>query len=225
MSSLTEATIRKLALLNLSTEQMAGVLDILADIQAADDERRRKQRDRTAKHRRNVTVTLPDGDPGGSGAGNVDVTLQSRDCNTKEKSPLHPPKENISSQGSNAHARDLMADDFRDFWETYPHRVSWPTARDAYFAVREAGASHGDIIAGVQRYAKSKPSDRQWLNPARFLTDRRWLDKPGPTPTESGPLTLVSGASSHVQANRRSGNLGEAVARRMAANPLFNRSC
>lgn len=78
-------TLRKLAELNLAPEQMAGVLDILADLQEDEEKRKADQRDRVRKHRMkqtcNVTETLHE-----------DYTPLS----DKEKSPT-PPKEINSS--------------------------------------------------------------------------------------------------------------------------------
>jgi hypothetical protein len=79
--SISADTLRKLAALKLDPDQMAGVLDVLADIQSADEDRKAKQRERVqrhrAKHNSNVTETL-------------------QECYTppsdKEKSPT-PPKE------------------------------------------------------------------------------------------------------------------------------------
>jgi hypothetical protein len=79
--SITAATLRKLAMLNLSSDQMTGVLDVLADSVEADEARRaalaeRKRRNRSASRDSHVTVTgqsQPNPSP-------------------KEKSPT-PPKE------------------------------------------------------------------------------------------------------------------------------------
>lgn len=58
------ATLRKLSALSLSAEQMAGVLDILATNEEADEARKAAQRERTQRARekqRNATVTLQPG--------------------------------------------------------------------------------------------------------------------------------------------------------------------
>lgn len=60
--SLQAETLRRLATLRLDTDQMAGVLAIIADMSGAEEDRRAKQRDRTRRHRAaqrdgNVTVT------------------------------------------------------------------------------------------------------------------------------------------------------------------------
>lgn len=63
---ISSATLRKLADLNLSPEQMAGVLGLLADQAQAEEERKAAQRERTRKSR---------------ASRNDDVTLQTRDSN------------------------------------------------------------------------------------------------------------------------------------------------
>jgi hypothetical protein len=126
-------TLRKLAELNLAPEQMAGVLDILADLQEADEKRKQDQRERVRKHRMkqtcNVTETLHEGYEPPS---------------DKEKSPT-PPKEINSpqslrsetkrgarlptdwalpkqwgewaiSEGHSEQSIRIQADKFRDFW-------------------------------------------------------------------------------------------------------------
>lgn len=91
---ISSATLRKLAELNLSPEQMTGVLSLLADQAQAEEDRKAAQRERTRKSRasRNAAVTLQDRD------GNEDVTL--RACDNEEtvslspvppSSPPHPP--------------------------------------------------------------------------------------------------------------------------------------
>ena len=56
--SVTAAELRKLAALNLSPEQMAGVLGLLADRVEADEQRRASQAERKRRSRdKSVTVT------------------------------------------------------------------------------------------------------------------------------------------------------------------------
>lgn len=84
---ISSATLRKLADLNLSPEQMAGVLGLLADQAQAEEERKAAQRERTRKSRasRNADVTLQVCD------GNETVTDQSRDnTGTVSLSPVPP---------------------------------------------------------------------------------------------------------------------------------------
>lgn len=134
--SLTSDALRKLATLSLSSEQMAGVLDILADIQSADEQRKADQRDRVRRHREkhncNVTETSPERDT---------------PIPDKEKSPTPPKEINLSptslrsetkratrlpdnwalplpwgqwalDQGFPSNAIRLEADKFADFWRS-----------------------------------------------------------------------------------------------------------
>lgn len=63
------------------------------------------------------------------------------------------------------------------FWPKYPHQVGLPKARAAFLIARRK-ASVDEILAGVERYRLSKPPDRDWMNPDKFLAEERWLDKP-----------------------------------------------
>lgn len=100
--TVSAAALRKLALLKLSSEQMAGVLDILADGAEAEEARKTAQRERTRRHREKRD-------------GNVTVTSQERDNLSPKKavSPTPPlekttpiPEPNGSS-GSVTRATDL----------------------------------------------------------------------------------------------------------------------
>lgn len=66
--AVTADTLRRLGKLRLAPEALEEVLAIIADIQSVDEDRKAKQRERTAKHRsmqrdRNVTVTAQQRDP------------------------------------------------------------------------------------------------------------------------------------------------------------------
>jgi hypothetical protein len=73
--------------------------------------------------------------------------------------------------------------DFQKFWEGYPNKVGKIPARHAYLDALDH-ASPQEILDGLQRYRSSKPADRQWLNPATFLREHRWLDE---TPADLAP--------------------------------------
>ncbi len=176
---ISASTLERLAALSLSTEQMSGVLSILAEQERADEQRRAKQRTRTASFRsRNVTPTL-----------------QERDCNGDNPSPKEipptPPKEitpspePIGSVSLSARETDL---DFVEFWEAYPHKVGKPAARRAFSsALFRAGGLHS-LLTGLARYKSDKPPDRQWLNPATFLNQDRFADEPAANPVPAAKV-------------------------------------
>lgn len=67
---------------------------------------------------------------------------------------------------------------FDTFWQEWPNKVGKPAALKAIIAAEKRGADLDAIIAGVQRYIREKPPDRQWLNPATFFNQNRWEDQP-----------------------------------------------
>jgi hypothetical protein len=69
------------------------------------------------------------------------------------------------------------ATEFDKWWEHYPHKVAKGAARRAF---RQAlrSASLDELVAGVERYRRNKPKDIAYCNPATWLNDERWLDRP-----------------------------------------------
>lgn len=82
-------------------------------------------------------------------------------------------------------ARAHASEGFDQFWEEYPHKVGEAAAETAY-AEALKHADHPIIVAGVRQYARTKPPDRQWCNPAKWLAERRWLDEPAPVSRLNG---------------------------------------
>lgn len=71
--------------------------------------------------------------------------------------------------------------DNRDlFWQAYPNKVGKPKALAKLDACRKRSVAFADIMAGLDRYIRTKPPDRAWLNPETFLNQERWTDQPAP---------------------------------------------
>jgi hypothetical protein len=68
---------------------------------------------------------------------------------------------------------------FEVFWAAYPNRVNKPAARRA-FAIAIQTVDLDTLLAGVQRYADTKPTGTSWMNPATFLRNEGWHDERGP---------------------------------------------
>lgn len=67
---------------------------------------------------------------------------------------------------------------FEAFWNGYPNKVGKKAAFNAWKrALKKADAEM--IVSGVVAYMNNKPADRDWLNPATFLNQERWLDSYG----------------------------------------------
>lgn len=71
------STLRRLAGLNLSTEQMSTILELLADIDEREDQRRARTRERVRRFRQTRKNN---------------VTLQEENCNSEETLPLSPKR-------------------------------------------------------------------------------------------------------------------------------------
>jgi len=90
----------------------------------------------------------------------------------------------VSNETTNARTREPspVEREFAEFWESWPHKVGKPAALAKFKAARQS-ADFETIMAGVRRYVRDKPQDRPWLNPATFLNQQRWNDRPA----ETGP--------------------------------------
>lgn len=104
-------------------------------------------------------------------------------CNTTTLQETPRVEENREEKKERTACSAQLA--FEKFWEVWPNKVGKPAAEKAF-------AKHAlkidAILAGVQRYIRSKPADRPWLNPATFLNQERWND----APALSGQLGLLA---------------------------------
>lgn len=96
-------------------------------------------------------------------------------------------KGKLSLRSSNARAAkaDLEREFAKTFWPAYPNKVGRPKALTAFIAAR-ARANLNQIMAGLERYVRERPPDRQWLNPATFLNQDRFDDQPASPPVANG---------------------------------------
>lgn len=69
-----------------------------------------------------------------------------------------------------------MTSEFETFWKQYPRRVGKLAAQKAYRKARQR-ASAQELLDGIERYRKSKPSYADWCHPATFLNQGRWMDE------------------------------------------------
>lgn len=67
---------------------------------------------------------------------------------------------------------------FDEFWSEWPNKVGKPAAEKSFRSAIKRGAKPLDIQEGLRAYVRSKPPDRPWLNPATFLNQNRWEDRP-----------------------------------------------
>ncbi len=71
-------------------------------------------------------------------------------------------------------------------------------------------------MAGLDRYIRTKPADRAWLNPETFINQERWTDQ---------PATIQGHRNGKAQSdNSRAGSLIGAIDRRLAELALEEQS-
>jgi hypothetical protein len=94
------------------------------------------------------------------------------------------------TQAEKKETREVALDDgwpadYREvLWQAYPNKVGKPKALAKLDACRKRGVGFADIMAGLDRYIRTKPPDRAWLNPETFLNQERWTDQPAPAPQQ-----------------------------------------
>lgn len=70
------------------------------------------------------------------------------------------------------------ADAFAEFWKAYPLKVGKQDAIKAFAKVfGRRDLSLADLIAGIERYRRHKPPDREWCHAATWLNGKRWEDE------------------------------------------------
>ena len=77
--------------------------------------------------------------------------------------------------------------DFEVFWRAYPRRVGRGAALKAFARALKA-ASLEDLLAGIQRYIKTKPDWQDYCHPATWLNQQRWLDDVGASERAEVPM-------------------------------------
>lgn len=197
--TVSSSALRKLAALNLSAEQMAGVLEILADTSEADEARRAAQRERTRRHREKRDC-------------NVTETSLSCDGNAPPEvspAPLPNPKENPPKGGQKKRATRIP-DDFEpdtDWAVTQGLTLSQAQAEAAkfrdYWASKGANATKTDwqatwrnwVRSALERLPTSRASPAKPRNALDAATDLlRRMKHANPQPDESDgadyPLAL-----------------------------------
>lgn len=108
-----------------------------------------------------------------------------------------------------------------EFWPTVVNKVSRGKSLAAFIRARQRHSLE-IILDGLRRYQEAKrENSREWLNPATFLDDERYLDEPAPTPQRpaspaaSRQQSILDGMAQAVERRMRVGGWeAEADARR-----------
>lgn len=90
---------------------------------------------------------------------------QSRTEQSKEDSPK--PPEGVGDSPN----------DFDEFWQAYPEKIGKNAAVEVWKKAKDKPVL-ASILAAVELYKRTKPVDRAWVAPARWLREGRWSDVP-----------------------------------------------
>jgi hypothetical protein len=81
--------------------------------------------------------------------------------------------------------------EFLIWYEQYPRHVGKLAAERAFLKARRI-ADLEELIDGIARYRKTKPSYADWAHPATWLNQGRWMDEPdGKAPAAADNLVDV----------------------------------
>jgi uncharacterized protein YdaU (DUF1376 family) len=95
----------------------------------------------------------------------------------RHSSEPEPDTEREDKKKDAAKAALAIETEFAEWYAGYPHKVAKPAAMKAFAKARKT-ADLPTLIAGVERYRKTKPPDQSWAHPASWLNAERWNDEP-----------------------------------------------
>lgn len=145
---------------------------------------------------------------------------------THARASSQPQSQSQKEEEQETRVNALVVDDdwppdYRDrFWERYPNKVGKPKALAKLDACRKRRVPFNAIMAGLDRYIRTKPPDRQWLNPETFINQERWNDQPAPVsqgnpdersgsvfansrPQQSGSSAVLAGVAAAAERRAR----------------------
>lgn len=127
------------------------------------------------------------------------------DCYQSD-SPEEEEQETSRKKKENENA--LSREFAETFWPAYPNKVGKPKAEQSFAAARKKHPLE-TIMAGLRCYVAGKPPDRQWLNPATFLNQARFLDQPAAVATAPPErISRTEAASRKIAEEIASGKFG-----------------
>lgn len=67
---------------------------------------------------------------------------------------------------------------FIKFWEAFPNKTGKDAALKAWRKREREMPDTTSVLAAIDLYVRTKPSDREWCNPATWINQGRWQDQP-----------------------------------------------
>lgn len=114
----------------------------------------------------------------------VPQPCQSQSQSQREETSVSSNAREAEQPSERRQAASRETDQEFDLWYAgYPHKIGKADARKAFAKARRK-ASLAELVAGRDRYIRTKPPDRSWCNPATFLNQERWTDEPSTDDTK-----------------------------------------
>lgn len=98
---------------------------------------------------------------------------------SQDSSEMSAPKRALARESEDD---KQIETEFAIWWSRISNKVGKGAARGKY-AIARRNASAETLLDAWARYERTKPPDRQWVHPATWLQQERWLDEPAPPPT------------------------------------------
>ena len=98
---------------------------------------------------------------------------------TRVRASRGRPVEKPTPKPSPLRQHSYPPDAFDRWYADYPHKVGRAAAEKAFAKVRACDSvSLETLLQAIERYRMLKPPDHAWCNPATWLNQARWEDKP-----------------------------------------------
>ena len=147
-----------------------------------------KLRTRQYRERRKAGDDASDGVCDVTSDAGVTAPEQSRPEQIKTDSPLSPP----GGGDTDKDFSEGFSEEFLKFWEAYPEKVGQKAAWKAWRRAEDRPTA-AVILAAVDRYVRTKPSDRAWCNPSTWLRQGRWADARETSPPSPDTPKIFAG--------------------------------
>lgn len=154
---------------------IASTVDYSVDKKAV-DKRRAYQREWIRKKRAKTKTS--ESIPADDLSTQMSMSTEQSTVDTQVSLSFLPSLESLPVKKESKRDPRARASEFDQFWELYPNKVGKQAARVAFEAVmRRAAVAFDQLMTGLGTYV-AKTDDRPWCNPATWLNQHRWEDKP-----------------------------------------------
>ena len=133
-----------------------------------------------------------------SRAGRASAAARGSTSSSTTSSTSSQPRasDSVSDSDSGSPKKKKDDEEFEVFWKQVPNKIGKGAARTAYAKAIKGGATHDEILAGVESYRqyeakREKQQDYRPLHPATWLNQERWADEVSSTPQQQPLKSMI----------------------------------